>query len=83
MQTAHREARLRPEYAPLYPSIRPGEWRPVAEILDTIKAARLLGHRTSAEFLRGRLLEDQHFEFRGQSPAPPKRPGSRSRVTDQ
>ena len=82
MRTLHREARLKPEYATLYPGVRAGEWKPVGEVLDNIKAGRLLGRRTSAEFYRGRFLDDQHFEFRGDPPEPKKRPGTRTRASD-
>jgi hypothetical protein len=54
----------------------------VGEVLDNIKAGRLLGRRTSAEFYRGRFLDDQHFEFRGEPPELKKRPGPRTRASD-
>ena len=65
MQTARREARLRPEYAALYAGVPAGEWRPVGELLDCVAAARLRSGRPSAELLQARLLDEQHFEFRG------------------
>jgi hypothetical protein len=79
---AHREARLKPEFASLYPSIPAGQWRTVGEILDCIRAARLLGRRPSGEMLRGRLLDDQHFEFRGEPSESVRRRDRRTRVTD-
>ncbi|MBA3344788.1 MAG: hypothetical protein H0T44_05725 [Gemmatimonadales bacterium] len=82
MNETHREARLKPEHAALYPGVGPGEWKPVGELLDTILSSRLLGQRSSAEFLQGRLLDERHFEFRGESPASAMRPGPRSRVSD-
>lgn len=82
MNETHREARLKPEYAALYPGVGSGEWKPVGELIDTIRSSRLLGHRSSAEFLRGRLLDERHFEFRGQSPASATGPGGHSRVSD-
>lgn len=82
LHTVHREARLKPEYATLYPGVRPGEWKPVGELLDNINAVRLLGRRTSAEFYRGRSLDERHFEFRGEAPELKKRPGPRTRASD-
>lgn len=58
-----REARLRPEYAELYPGLRPGEWETAAVLADRLLADRLL--RGSETALRGRVLLDAHFEFRG------------------
>ena len=58
-----REARLRPEYAALYPGVEPDVWYTAATL-----AEHLLGR-----FLREgedrpppeRILDDTHFEFRG------------------
>ena len=58
-----REARVRPELASLYPWLRPGEWASAATVADRVLAARLL--RGSATAVRGRVLPDTHFEFRG------------------
>ena len=60
-----RQARLRPEYATLYPSVPADIWRPIGEVLDSVTAARLRAGRRSGEMLQGRLLDDRHFEFRG------------------
>ena len=67
-----REARLRPEHAGLYPGIGAGAWEPAAVLVDRIVAARLLrgGHLE----IRGRMLSDEHFEFRGGSEAVASRP---------
>ena len=58
-----REARLRPEFAELYPGVRAGEWIGAAVLADTVLADRLL--RGSAVAIRGRVLEEAHFDFRG------------------
>lgn len=59
-----REARLRPEYAHLYPGIEPGAWEPAAELSDRALACRLL--QPSGGFaLAARVLGGGHFEFRG------------------
>jgi hypothetical protein len=58
-----REARLRPEYAHLYPGLEADSWTVAAVLLPVV-----LRHRMQAEghweFSR-RILDDQHFEFRG------------------
>jgi hypothetical protein len=59
-----REARLRPEYADLYPGIDPGVWftaATLAEHLDHRRARDLDGQPPSSP----RPLEGEHFEFRG------------------
>ena len=60
---SRREARLRPEHAGLYPGVRAGTWEPAAVLVDRIVAARLL--RGGPLEIRGRVLSDEHFEFRG------------------
>ena len=61
--TTRREARLRSEHAGSYPGVRPGLWEPAAVLVDRIVAARLLGGGQPG--IRGRVLSDEHFEFRG------------------
>ena len=73
MQALQRQARLRPEYAALYPGVPADVWRPVGELLDYVTAARLRAGRCSGELLRDRLLADRHFEFRGGYQRPPRR----------
>jgi hypothetical protein len=58
-----REARLRPEFAASYPGIPAGEWTSAAVLADRVLAAALL--RNSETAIRGRVLFDAHFEFRG------------------
>jgi len=58
-----REARLRPEFASLYPGIPVGTWLPAADL-----GATLLMHHLRAPSppeLGSRLLDESHFEFRG------------------
>jgi hypothetical protein len=71
-----REARLRAEFAALYSGVRVGEWMSAATLADRVLATRLL--RGSATALRGRLLLDAHFEFRGGEAGPGLREGVRS-----
>jgi hypothetical protein len=82
MQAERRQARLRPEYATLYPGVPVSEWRPIGELLDCVAAARLRSGRRSGELLRGRPLDDRHFEFRGGGDRPPGAGGRPSRLSD-
>lgn len=58
-----REARLMAEYVKLYPGLTPGVWLPAAEvaehIVDVVRRER--GHLG----VHGRIIADEHFEFRG------------------
>lgn len=75
---AEREARLRPEFAALYPGLPAGEWHRAALLTDIVWAG-LLDRGNAAFQLRERVLNPQHFEFR--LGAPPS-PGSGRRRTD-
>ena len=59
-----REARLRVEYAYLYPMLEPGAWMPAAEAAERVAAVRLL-QLADTFVLHDRVLTDAHFEFRG------------------
>jgi hypothetical protein len=58
-----REARLAPEFASLYPGIPAGEWQAASMLADCVLAGRLL--RGSSSALQGRVLPEEHFDFRG------------------
>src|SRR5512145_3177676 len=77
---AVREARLRPEWADLYPGIRPDVWHVAAELVPHILRHRLTSERRW-EFTR-RILDDDHFEFRGGRPRDASWAGVLSRVED-
>jgi hypothetical protein len=63
-----REVRLKKRFAALYHCLRPGVWKPAAATVDEVRAC-VLKHPGPAGLVRaGRLLEDEHFEFRGGSP---------------
>ncbi|MGH7526040.1 MAG: hypothetical protein ACREMX_05005 [Gemmatimonadales bacterium] len=63
LRATRREARLRSEYAALYPGIRPDEWESAAILADRVLADRL--RRGMAPALCDRALLGTHFEFRG------------------
>ena len=63
-----RQARLRPEYASLYPGLEPGLWEEAEDLAEQLLTQHLL--RPSPGFgLSGRVLPGDHFEFRGGDPA--------------
>lgn len=63
--TPLREARLKPEFAPLYPGVEPGVWYTAATLAEHL-LARFLRHEESSPSLPERILDDHHFEFRGE-----------------
>jgi hypothetical protein len=74
-----REARLRPEFADVYPELVPGQWEPAARIAEVVLARYLLQQMTDG--LADRALNETHFEFRGGADdAPP--PELRRRAAD-
>lgn len=57
-----REARLRPEFAELYPVLPPGVWMTASDIGRQL----LLWHLATARAPHGeRLFCEEHFDFRG------------------
>src|SRR5918996_732288 len=62
-----REARLRPEFAHLYPGLTPGRWEPASRIAEAVLANVLL-HEIGEAPLADRLLDEAHFDT-------PYRPG--------
>jgi len=75
-----REARLRPEFAGLYPGVEPDVWYRAATIAEHM-LARLV-HQDAVR-LPPRILDSHHFEFRGSDGLPPgPRPTLGARSTD-
>jgi len=73
-----RETRVRAGFGHLYPELRPG-WDAAQNAARRL-ADRLLARQGYAALLKGRVLADEHFEFRGGSSI---RPGGRlSRMCD-
>ncbi|MEZ0334393.1 MAG: hypothetical protein ACAI18_10315 [Gemmatimonadales bacterium] len=64
---AARLARLRREHAALYPGLDAGVWYPAKSVADYF-LAWLVRHPGADAAKRARVLEAQHFEFRGGVP---------------
>jgi hypothetical protein len=63
MEESLREARLKGQFRTLYPGIKADVWLPAREVAEHIIAVvRHEGGRRSAS---GRMLAEEHFEFRG------------------
>ena len=74
-----REAKLRPEYAELYPAIEPGVWMRASDIGRQL----LLWHLTAASVPDAeRVMSDEHFEFRGGHQRTLTDPAQRTRAAD-
>jgi hypothetical protein len=59
-----REARLRPEFADRYPGVEPNVWFTAATLAEHLLARML--REGKADLARiPRLLDPEHFEFRG------------------
>jgi hypothetical protein len=76
-----REARLKPEYADLYPTLTAGQWEPAARVAEAV-LARLLLLEISEAPLQDRVLREEHFEFRGETPSGEPRAAGKTRSAD-
>jgi hypothetical protein len=70
--SAEREVCLRPEFAALYPYLKPGVWESAAVLADRVVAS-ILGRPNGRFISRERALDPAHFEFRGTQRRPPDR----------
>ena len=77
-----REARLRPEFAHLYPAITPDLWESAAVLADRV-VSLLLRSPGSRFIATDRILPPEHFDFRGDAPRPGSLPEGQSRRGDQ
>jgi hypothetical protein len=59
-----REARLRPEFAHLYPGLSSGEWESAARVAEAVLANLMLQELAESP-ADERVLPEQHFDFRG------------------
>jgi hypothetical protein len=73
-----REARLRPEFAHLYPPLEPGRWESAALMADRL-VAWMLRQPDRGYMAPERVLRSDHFEFRGGTSTPQSRSESRRR----
>jgi hypothetical protein len=80
MKGTIREARLRPQYASLYPALEAGTWQPASAIGRQL----LLWHLTASIPPEGeRLMSEEHFEFRGGTPRNGTDANARTRHADR
>jgi hypothetical protein len=77
-----REARLRTEYAGLYPGLKPGVWMTVERLLRHITELIHKDRSKSGVITGQRLLHDDHFEYRGISSRPEGLPEGYTRLSD-
>ena|GEM_PF-2291741 len=75
-ERAVREARLRPEFAHLYPPLEPGRWESAALMADRV-VAWMLRQPDRGYMAPERVLRSDHFEFRGGASTPLSRSESR------
>ena len=57
-----REARLRPEFAHLYPGLTPGQWESAVRIAEAVLANLMLQEMAEAPAAE-RVLPEEHFDF--------------------
>jgi hypothetical protein len=81
MSSESREARLRPEFAYTYPPLTPDVWESATVITEKLIAWRLQ-HDVGGLFRWERVLNPEHFEFRGRPEARPEPPSRRSDGTE-
>ena len=80
--TLVREARLKPEFAKLYPELLPGRWEAAATAAEHV-AKGVVAREGYVRLRRGRVLSEAHFEFRGQTPGGAEPGGRRRRLADR
>jgi len=77
-----RVARLREEYAKLYPGVDPGVWVPVEKLIRLVTDL-IHKDRSKVGVITGeRLLREEHFDFRGASNRPAGLPRNSTRLSD-
>ena len=77
-----RQALLKSGSAHLYPGIPPGEWQPASVMADMVQALRAAARRHAVD-PADRVLDEQHFEFRGRLSAGAQDEQRRSRQEDR
>jgi hypothetical protein len=64
-----REARLRPEFADRYPGVDPDVWYIAATLAEHL-LARFLREGEAGRAAPERIMDPEHFEFRGENNVP-------------
>jgi hypothetical protein len=64
-----REARLRPEFADRYPGVDPNVWYIAATLAEHL-LARFLREGEAGRGAPARIMDPEHFEFRGENNVP-------------
>ena len=77
-----REARLRKQFAQLYAGVDAGVWMPVERALRQVTDLIHQDRSKSGVITGGRLLREEHFEFRGTSARPVGLPEGSTRLSD-
>ena len=62
--TAQREARLKPEFAEIYPGLEAGIWYSAGRVAEYF-LSRPDAIPSATTELTSRVLDERHFEFRG------------------
>jgi hypothetical protein len=70
LRPGRREARLRPEFAALYPPLRAGQWESAALMTERL-IAWLLQEEKHGLLVSERVLRPEHFEFRSEGNGDP------------
>lgn len=77
-----REARLKPEFAHLYPALEPDRWESAGVIADRV-VAWLLRQPGGGYVAPDRVLRAEHFDFQGGPGDETSRPDSHTRREDK
>ena len=77
-----REARLKADFAYLYPGLEAGAWTPVEVLINRVVTLLYGDPASSGRITGARLLREDHFEFRGASPRPEGWPEGLTRMSD-
>lgn len=62
-----REVRVKPEVAFLYPTLDSDHWYTAAAVAGLVKGTRIVNEGADTHFVE-RILDPDHFEFRGGGP---------------
>jgi hypothetical protein len=73
-----RQARLKPQFAALYPGVVAGEWVPAWLLAEQLMSSAVQRGQSAG----GRVCDPAHCEFRGGGKRPPELRGLRTRAAD-